>query len=130
MTSILIAGAGIGGLSLVRALRGQECAIEIAERSRIFDPLGVGIVLHPNGLEALAQLGLLDAVQDTSNVVARLEVVRGGATLSIPFSEVWNGSMHATRAVLRSDLHGVLWRGALEAGHQNSIRWRMGCRVV
>jgi 2-polyprenyl-6-methoxyphenol hydroxylase-like FAD-dependent oxidoreductase len=130
MTSILIAGAGIGGLSLVRALRDQECAIEIAERSPVFDTLGVGIVLHPNGLEALAQLGLLGAVQDTSNVVARLEVVRGGATLSIPFSEVWNGAMHATRAVLRSDLQGVLRRGALEAGRHNNIRWRMGCRVV
>jgi 2-polyprenyl-6-methoxyphenol hydroxylase-like FAD-dependent oxidoreductase len=129
MTSILIAGAGIGGLSLVRALRGQKCVIEIAERSQVFDPVGVGIVLHPNGLEALAQLGLLDAIKGTSNVIARLEVVRDDATLSIPFCEVWDGAMHATRAVLRSDLHHVLWRGALEAGHHN-IRWRMGCRVV
>lgn len=129
MIRILIVGAGIGGLTLARALAGLDCVIEVAERFPSFSPKGVGIVLHPNGLEVLGRLGLLEEINAVSNVVDCMELARGGTTVTIPLCEVWQGVGHMTRALLRSDLHDVLLRGALEA-HPHHMRCRLSCRVL
>jgi 2-polyprenyl-6-methoxyphenol hydroxylase-like FAD-dependent oxidoreductase len=129
MTNILIVGAGIGGLALARALQGFDYSIDIAERCPIFSPAGVGIVLLPNGLEALAQLGLLEEVNAVSNLIARMQLVRGKSTLTIPLSQVWEGARPSTRALLRADLHQVLCRGALNKDRHNVRCW-LNRRVV
>src|SRR5690606_11829842 len=57
---VLIAGAGIGGLTLALMLqqRGIEC--ELFEAARDIRPLGVGINLLPHAASEMQQLGLLD----------------------------------------------------------------------
>lgn len=55
---VVIAGAGIGGLTLAIALRRRGVRVTIRERSRELGPAGAGLGLMPNGIKALSQLGL------------------------------------------------------------------------
>lgn len=57
---VIIAGAGIGGLTLALMLhqRGIEC--EVYESAAKLEPLGVGINLLPHAAAEIDQLGLLD----------------------------------------------------------------------
>jgi len=59
---VLIAGAGIGGLTTALAL--HRCGIEVAlfESAAEIRPLGVGINLLPHATAELAALGLLDEI--------------------------------------------------------------------
>jgi 2-polyprenyl-6-methoxyphenol hydroxylase-like FAD-dependent oxidoreductase len=59
---IIIAGAGIGGLTTAIALgqRGFQCALY--ETGRADRPQGAGLALAPNALEALRRLGLYERV--------------------------------------------------------------------
>ncbi len=61
-TPILIAGAGIGGLTLALALaRAGQASIVVEQRTRI-DEVGAGIQLSPNASRILIELGLENAV--------------------------------------------------------------------
>ncbi|KAL4945232.1 hypothetical protein BDV06DRAFT_231397 [Aspergillus oleicola] len=55
---ILIAGAGIGGLSAAIALRKQGHHVELFERSRFANEVGAAIHLTPNANAALLKLGI------------------------------------------------------------------------
>lgn len=62
---IIIAGAGIGGLTLGLMLqqRGMDC--ELFESVRQIKPLGVGINLLPHAANEMQQLGLLDTLKES-----------------------------------------------------------------
>ena len=60
---ILIAGGGIGGLSLVLMLHDAGLAVRLFEQAREFGELGVGVNLLPHAVAALAGVGLLDALE-------------------------------------------------------------------
>ena len=126
---ILVAGAGLGGLTLVRALQGFDASIDIVERSSTFAPMGVGIVLHPNGMAVLAHLGLSEMVRAKGNVIRRMELIRENYRLDLLLSEVWSGASHSTISILRPDLHEILAQASLSV-RQNNVRLRMGCRVT
>jgi 2-polyprenyl-6-methoxyphenol hydroxylase-like FAD-dependent oxidoreductase len=134
---ILIVGAGIGGLTLASALRHTDHSLDLVERSVDFDIPGCGIVLHPNGLEALSHLGLADAVCRLGNLLLRLEIHRGNSALTLSLSEIWHGK-GATFAIARTALHELLHRAALDPSAalgasvraDTTARLRMGCRVV
>jgi salicylate hydroxylase len=57
---VLIAGAGIGGLTLALALLQRGLDVRIYEQSAGFDIVGAGVQLGPNGLRVLASLGVAD----------------------------------------------------------------------
>jgi 2-polyprenyl-6-methoxyphenol hydroxylase-like FAD-dependent oxidoreductase len=60
---IIIAGAGIGGLTLGCALARAGRPFRILERAVELRPAGAGIALSENALRALAHIGLADAVR-------------------------------------------------------------------
>jgi 2-polyprenyl-6-methoxyphenol hydroxylase-like FAD-dependent oxidoreductase len=109
---MLVVGAGIGGLTLVRAMRSTDWAVDLVEQAPRFHPLGVGIVLQPNGVRALAHLGLFGEVAAAGNQVHYLDIVRGSAHRRLSLAEVWAGVDFPTISVLRSDLHQILLRAA------------------
>jgi 2-polyprenyl-6-methoxyphenol hydroxylase-like FAD-dependent oxidoreductase len=121
---VLVVGAGLGGLALTRALRlelarGPRCAgvaVDVVERASAFGPLGVGIVLHPNGMRALSRLGLAEEVRAAGAVLRVMEIVRGDTTLRLPLREVWPDADQPTVAILRPALHDVLVRDLFEDG--------------
>ena len=57
--TVLISGAGIGGLSLALSLHQVGIACQIFEAVPQIKPLGVGINLQPHAVRELAELGLL-----------------------------------------------------------------------
>lgn len=62
---VIIAGAGIGGLTAALALHRQGCDVEVYEAVDEIRPLGVGINLLPHGSELLHGLGLGAALDAT-----------------------------------------------------------------
>ena len=63
---ILIAGGGIGGLAAALALAKIGRSVEVLERSPGFSTAGAGIQLGPNAVKVLRQLGVAEAVRETS----------------------------------------------------------------
>lgn len=60
---ILIAGAGIGGLTAALSLLRRGYDVQVCEQAVELREVGAGLQLSPNGLRALYQLGLGDALQ-------------------------------------------------------------------
>ncbi len=61
--SILIAGGGVGGLTLALSLHQAGIACRVFEAAPEIRPLGVGINLLPHAMRELTELGLLDALK-------------------------------------------------------------------
>jgi 2-polyprenyl-6-methoxyphenol hydroxylase-like FAD-dependent oxidoreductase len=109
MRTALIVGAGIGGLSTGIALRRAGWAIRIFERAASPRELGFGLLVAPNAIAALRELGVADVVlargfAPTGGEVRRID----GAILKraqFPPPEVLGGP---TVVALRPALHGAL----------------------
>lgn len=71
---MMIAGAGIGGLTLAILLERQGVDYEVFEQSAAVRSLGSATRLMPNVLALFEQIGLLAELEDTSRVGLRLEV--------------------------------------------------------
>uniref|UniRef100_UPI0027E37F77 FAD-dependent monooxygenase n=1 Tax=Streptomyces sp. NK08204 TaxID=2873260 RepID=UPI0027E37F77 len=57
---VLIAGAGIGGLTAALSLHAAGIDAVVLESARDIRPLGVGMNLLPHGVRELTELGLGD----------------------------------------------------------------------
>ncbi|KAF9307195.1 hypothetical protein BGZ74_009901 [Mortierella antarctica] len=71
---VMIAGAGIGGLTLAILLEKQGVDYEVFEQSTVVRPLGSATGLMPNVLALFEQIGLLAEIEDISRVGLRMEV--------------------------------------------------------
>jgi len=60
---ILISGAGIAGLAAAIALTAKGFSVRVLEKRKEFSDAGAGIQIGPNGVKALAALGLREAVE-------------------------------------------------------------------
>jgi 3-hydroxybenzoate 6-monooxygenase len=63
MEPVLIAGAGIGGLSGAVALARKGFRSLVFERAAEIREVGAGLQVGPNGLRAFEQLGVVDDIQ-------------------------------------------------------------------
>src|SRR3954463_15423037 len=72
---VLIAGAGIGGLTLAAALRRKGHAVHVFEKAAELRPVGAGIVLALNALWVMKELGLYDEVVAAGERVEAADVV-------------------------------------------------------
>ena len=82
---ILIAGAGIGGLTAALALARVGAEVTVVERADALTEAGAGLQLSPNATRVLARLGVLDAVLASASRPSGIRVrsARGGRTLSL-----------------------------------------------
>lgn len=126
---ILIVGAGIGGLALMSALHDTEHSVDLVERRERPGAPGGGIVLHPNGVEALRLLGLSEALRSQSHPLSRLEIRRGDATLALSLAQIWNGR-GVTLAIARTALHELLRHAALAPSSGAPRHLHAGRRLV
>ena len=71
---ILIAGAGIGGLALALALQRKGMEAVIWERVPEIREIGAGLLLTPNAVWVLQQLGLSDETCKAGRVVRQWQI--------------------------------------------------------
>ncbi|GLK80546.1 FAD-dependent monooxygenase [Methylopila turkensis] len=114
---VLVAGAGIGGLTLALALARRGVSSEIFERAAVLDEVGAGVQLAPNASRALDALGLgssLDAVAVRPEGVFVVDAPRGRRLKEIPLGlraeRRWGAPY---RVVHRADLQAVLLAAVL-----------------
>lgn len=81
---ILIAGAGIGGLTAALCLARLGLRVTLLERSKVLQEAGAGLQISPNASAILRELGLLPALAADALVPSAISVRRGrnGATLA------------------------------------------------
>jgi len=68
---VIIAGGGIGGLTLALTLHQIGVPFLVLEKSRAMRPLGVGINIQPNAVREFFELGLTSEVLGTIGVPAK-----------------------------------------------------------
>ena len=111
MPHVLIAGAGIGGLTAALALAKSGIAVSVLERAPALEEAGAGLQLSPNATRVLSSLGLLDAIEDVSFRPSGIRVrsARDGRLLSLlPLrdAERWWGAPYLVAR--RADLQRTL----------------------
>lgn len=101
----LIVGAGIGGLAAGLALRRAGWQVTVHERAASPRELGFGLLLAPNALAALTELGIVDALFHKGVPTTAVEVRRLNGEVLRRFNAAPGGP---SVVALRSDLHGAL----------------------
>lgn len=115
--SILVIGAGIGGLTAAIALRQRGFAVEMIEKDPAWSVYGVGIIQQGNVLRAVHALGILDRYIDAGVGFDAVEVYApdGVKVARIPSHRLLP-DRPANVGVSRSALQKVLGDAAREAG--------------
>jgi len=116
----LIAGAGIGGLAAGVALGRAGWSVRIHERATSPRELGFGLLLAPNALSALRELGVADAVVNRPVAGSGIEIRRLSGRLIRRFDMP---ASLPTIVALRSELHGALLTAI------GDDAWRLGSEV-
>ena len=110
MRKALIVGAGIGGLAAAVALRRAGWDIRVFERAASPRELGFALLLAPNAMHALGELGLADAVRHGGFVTTSGEMRRPDGTVLRRFDIASVRALldEDTVCILRPVLHGAL----------------------
>jgi len=117
---ILIVGGGIAGLALGAALSQRGIACELIERESTWTTVGAGITLYPNGLRALAALGLAEDVQRAGSPVDIVRTLNSqGELVAESAGESWP-EIGTSVAIHRPRLQQIL------IGAISGVRVRMG----
>ena len=121
---VLVAGAGIGGLSIALTLHQIGVSCVVFESVREIKPLGVGINLQPNAVRELYELGFGPEALDAIGVQTR-EWALVGLNGNEVYSErrgLMAGYKWPQYSVHRGGLQMLLFRAALERLGAASIR--------
>ena len=127
---ILIAGGGIGGLSLALTLDQIGVPCRVIEASREMRPLGVGINIQPNAVRELFDLGIDGAALDRVGVKAREWALVGlnGKEVYAEPRGLEAGYKWPQYAVHRGDMHMLLYRTVVERLGRDAVQ--LGTRVT
>ncbi|MGU3359372.1 FAD-dependent monooxygenase [Methylobacterium sp. M6A4_1b] len=109
---VLIAGGGIAGLAMARALHRRGVPALILERRVDTTEAGLAINLPGNAVQALRQLGLADALGQIGSPIRRREyrTERGRRLFAVDEEAFW-GAPAQPRCVRRGDLLRLLADG-------------------
>jgi salicylate hydroxylase len=109
---IIVAGAGIGGLTVALALLRRGIDVTVCEQADAFAELGAGVQISPNGTHSLAHLGVLEdlARVSTEPDSKKIRLWNTGETWQLfdlgPDCIAQYG--HPYLMIHRGDLHSVL----------------------
>jgi 2-polyprenyl-6-methoxyphenol hydroxylase-like FAD-dependent oxidoreductase len=120
---ILIAGGGIGGLTLALMLHARGIDATVFEAAAEIRPLGVGINTLPHSIRELAALNLLDALDATGIRTRKLTYMNQlGQTIWEDARGLFAGHDVPQFSIHRGHLHRLLWDAALQRLGPERIR--------
>jgi salicylate hydroxylase len=109
---VIVAGAGIGGLTAAIALAKGGNRVTVFEQAPTISEVGAGLQLSPNATRVLASLGVLAQVAEAATEVRSIELhdARNCAqVLSLDTSDVASRTGFPFLAVHRADLQTALY---------------------
>jgi len=127
--TIVVAGAGIGGLTASLALAAQGFRVVVLEKAERLEEAGAGLQLSPNASRVLVDLGLqprLGSRAVTPDAISVMSARAGGEIARLPLGEPVAFRAGAPYWVVhRADLQGAL-RAAVD--DNPDIELRLGCQ--
>jgi salicylate hydroxylase len=128
--TVVIAGAGIGGLTAAIALAQRGFQVFILEQAERLEPIGAGIQLSPNASRVLIELGLGDRLTPAIVVPVALNVMNARTGRVLARAPLGKAAVQRFGApywvVHRGDLHTLL-REVVEG--TSSIALQLGARI-
>jgi salicylate hydroxylase len=127
--TIVVAGAGIGGLTASLALAAQGFRVVVLEKAERLEEAGAGLQLSPNASRILVGLGLeprLGARAVTPEAINIMSARAGGEIARLPLGEAASFRAGAPYWVMhRADLQAAL---QAEVNDHPDIDLRLGCQ--
>ncbi len=128
--TIIIAGAGIGGLTAALALTRAGFRAVVLEQAQRLEEAGAGIQLSPNATHVLFGLGLAERLRPLAVAPEALRIVNGASghdIVRLPLGPAAQARYGAPYWVIhRADLQGVL---AAAISESPDVTLRLGTRV-
>jgi len=120
---VIIAGGGIGGLTLALTLQQIGVPFVVLETAQLMRPVGVGINVQPNAVRELFDLGLNAELLDTIGLPAKEWALVGlnGREVYAEARGLDAGYRWPQYAAHRGKLHMLLYQTLLERSGQDSI---------
>ena len=130
-SDILVAGGGIGGLTLALALHARGLPCRVYEAAPEFQPLGVGINMLPHAIRELTALGL-QAALESHGVEAREFAYfnRHGQSVFAEPCGRFAGYDYPHFSIHRADLHQVLFDAAIDRLGPGAVHLGHRCVAV
>lgn len=126
---ILVAGAGIGGLTVALGLARQGRAVRLVEAFEAPSEIGAGLQVPPNACHVLDRLGLLGTLKAKASLPDRIclgDAVTGRIVLAMEINRT-DGPDDIYLTAHRALLHDVLYQAALA---EPAITLLTGHRIV
>ena len=127
--TIIVAGAGIGGLTASLALAARGFRVVVLEKAERLEETGAGLQLSPNASRILVELGLkprLGARAVTPESINIMSARAGGEIARLPLGEAASFRAGAPYWVVhRADLQAAL---QAEVNDHPDIELRLGCQ--
>jgi salicylate hydroxylase len=127
--TIVVAGAGIGGLTASLALAAQGFRVVVLEKAERLEEAGAGLQLSPNASRVLIDLGLqprLAARAVMPDAISIMSARRGGEIARLPLGEAAGLAAGAPYWVVhRADLQAAL---QAEVSDHPDIELQLGCQ--
>src|SRR3954467_12618548 len=129
MRTIIVAGAGIGGLTAALSLAAKGFRVVILEKAERLEEAGAGLQLSPNASRILVDLGLRSRLAPRAVTPQAINIINaraGGEDAPLPLGEAASLRAGAPYWVMhRADLQGAL---QAEVNDHPDIDLRLGCQ--
>ena len=127
--TLIVAGAGIGGLTASLALARQGFRVVVLEKAERLEEAGAGLQLSPNASRVLIELGLQPRLASraiTPEAISIISTRSGGEIARLPLGDAATAKAGAPYWVVhRADLQAAL---QAEVNDHPDIELRLGCQ--